>query len=156
MALSRGRGPGTSRIVDFLISSRHRVWLFGLFLTAITIISYEPAWNGKAIWDDDAHLNPPGLRSPQGLARIWIEPGATQQYYPLVHSIFWVEYKLWGNTTLGYHLINILLHAFSALLLWTILRRLEVPGAHWAAAIFALHPVCVESVAWIWARRWFI
>jgi tetratricopeptide (TPR) repeat protein len=149
MALSRGRGPGTSRIVDFLISSRHRVWLFGLFLTAITIISYEPAWNGKAIWDDDAHLNPPGLRSPQGLARIWIEPGATQQYYPLVHSIFWVEYKLWGNTTLGYHLINILLHAFSALLLWTILRRLEVPGAHWAAAIFALHPVCVESVAWI-------
>ncbi|MGA9777589.1 MAG: tetratricopeptide repeat protein [Verrucomicrobiia bacterium] len=83
------------------------------------------------------------------MARIWIEPGATQQYYPLVHSIFWVEYKLWGDRTLGYHLINILLHALSALLLWKVLRRLQVPGAFLAVAIFALHPICVESVAWI-------
>lgn len=123
--------------------------MFGLFLIVITIICYEPAWNGKPIWDDNAHLTPPGLRSLQGLERIWIEPGATQQYYPLVYSIFWVEHKLWGDTTLGYHLINILLHVFSALLLWKILRRLQVPGAYLAATIFALHPVCVESVAWI-------
>ena len=126
-----------------------RGWLKGLLLLTAVIFVYQPVWHGKPIWDDDAHLTPPGLRSPQGLARIWIEPGATQQYYPLVHSIFWVEYKLWGDTTLGYHLINILLHAFSALLLWKILRRLQVPGAYLAAAIFALHPVCVESVAWI-------
>jgi len=126
-----------------------RGWLKGLLLLSAVIFVYQPVWHGKPIWDDDAHLTPPGLRSPQGLARIWIEPGATQQYYPLVHSIFWVEYNLWGDTTLGYHLINILLHAFSALLLWKILRRLQVPGAYLAAAIFALHPVCVESVAWI-------
>jgi tetratricopeptide (TPR) repeat protein len=126
-----------------------RVWLKGLLLLIAVIFVYQPVWHGKPIWDDDAHLTPPGLRSSQGLARIWIEPGATQQYYPLIHSIFWVEYKLWGDTTLGYHLINILLHAFSALLLWKILRRLQVPGAYLAAAIFALHPVCVESVAWI-------
>ena len=91
-----------------------RGWLKGLLLLTAVIFVYQPVWHGKTIWDDDAHLTPPGLRSPQGLARIWIEPGATQQYYPLVHSIFWVEYKLWGDTTLGYHLINILLHAFSA------------------------------------------
>jgi tetratricopeptide (TPR) repeat protein len=126
-----------------------RGWLKGLLLLIAVILVYQPVWHGKPIWDDDAHLTPPGLRSSQGLARIWIEPGATQQYYPLVHSIFWVEYKLWGETTLGYHLINILLHAFSALLLWKILRRLQVPGAYLAAAMFALHPVCVESVAWI-------
>jgi protein O-mannosyl-transferase len=126
-----------------------RGWLKGLLLLTAVIFVYQPVWHGKPIWDDEAHLTPPGLRSPQGLARIWIEPGATQQYYPLVHSLFWVEYKLWGNTTLGYHLINILLHAFSALLLWKILRRLQVPGAYLAAAIFALHPVGVESVAWI-------
>ena len=83
------------------------------------------------------------------MARIWIEPGAAQQYYPLVHSIFWVEHKLWDDATLGYHLINILLHAFSALLFWKILRQLQVPGAYLAAAMFALHPICVESVAWI-------
>ena len=126
-----------------------RGWLKGLLLLIAVIFVYQPVWHGKPIWDDDAHLAPPGLRSSQGLARIWIEPGATQQYYPLVHSIFWVEYKLWGDSTLGYHLINILLHVFSALLLWKILRRLQVPGAYLAAVIFALHPVCVESVAWI-------
>jgi hypothetical protein len=71
---SGGRRQGTSKIVDFLISSRHRVWLFGLFLIVITIICYEPAWNGKPIWDDDAHLTPPELRSLQGLERIWIDP----------------------------------------------------------------------------------
>ncbi len=126
-----------------------RGWLKGVLLLAAVILVYQPVWHGKPLWDDDAHLTPPGLRSSQGLTHIWIEPGATQQYYPLVYSIFWVEYKLWGDTTLGYHLINILLHAFSALLLWKILRRLQVPGAYLAAAIFALHPVCVESVAWI-------
>ena len=126
-----------------------RNWLKGLLLFTAVILVYQPAWHGKPLWDDDAHLTPPELRSAQGLARIWIEPGATQQYYPLVYSLFWVEYKLWGDTTLGYHLINIVLHAFSAFLLWKILQRLQVPGAYLAAAIFALHPVCVESVAWI-------
>ena len=126
-----------------------RNWLKGLLLSTAVILVYQPAWHGKPLWDDDAHLTPPELRSAQGLARIWIEPGATQQYYPLVYSLFWVEYKLWGDTTLGYHLINIVLHAFSAFLLWKILQRLQVPGAYLAAAIFALHPVCVESVAWI-------
>ena len=126
-----------------------RGWLKGLLLLAAVILVYQPVWHAKPIWDDDAHLTPPGLRSTQGLARIWDEPGATQQYYPLVHSIFWVEYKFWGDATLGYHLINILLHALSALLLWKILQQLQVPGAYLAAAVFALHPVCVESVAWI-------
>jgi tetratricopeptide (TPR) repeat protein len=126
-----------------------RGWLKGVLLLAAVILVYQPVWHGKPIWDDDAHLTPPGLRSAQGLARIWIEPGATQQYYPLVHSLFWVEHKLWGNATLGYHLINILLHALSALLLWRFLQGLQVPGAYLAAALFALHPVGVESVAWI-------
>jgi tetratricopeptide (TPR) repeat protein len=126
-----------------------RGWLKGWLLLIAVIFVYQPVWHGKPIWDDDAHLTPPALRSSQGLARIWIEPGATQQYYPLVHSIFWVEHKLWDDATLGYHLINILLHAFSALLFWKILRQLQVPGAYLAAAMFALHPICVESVAWI-------
>ena len=81
--------------------------------------------------------------------RIWTEPGATQQYYPLAFSAFWLQHRLWGDSTLGYHLVNILLHAFSALLFLRILRRLALPGALLAAAIFALHPVHVESVAWM-------
>ena len=73
----------------------------------------------------------------------------TQQYYPLLHSAFWVEHRLWGDAVLGYHLTNILLHALSACLLVAILRYLRLPGAWLAGFLFTLHPVCVEAVAWI-------
>jgi protein O-mannosyl-transferase len=118
-------------------------------LIAVTALAYQPAWNGKPIWDDDIHITIPPLRSWHGLARIWTDPGAVPQYYPVLHTVFWLEYKLWGTWPLPYHLINIVLHAVSALLLLRILQRLEVPGAWLAAFIFALHPVHVESVAWI-------
>jgi protein O-mannosyl-transferase len=124
-------------------------WLLGFILVALTITAYQPAWHGGMIWDDNAHVTPPKLRSLHGLASIWTQLGATQQYYPLIHTVFWVEHKLWGDSTAGYHWVNILLHAFSALLLVKILRQLNIPGAWLAAALFALHPVEVESVAWI-------
>ena len=84
-----------------------------------------------------------------GLWLIWCKLGATEQYYPVLHSAFWIEHRLWGDAPMGYHLVNIFLHATSACLLILILRRLAVSGAWLAGALFALHPVCVESVAWI-------
>jgi tetratricopeptide (TPR) repeat protein len=126
-----------------------RIWLFSLALIALTALAYLPAWNGKPIWDDNAHITQPELRSAHGLIEIWTRLGATQQYYPLVHSVFWIEQKLWGDSVLGYHLLNILLHALSAIVLFRILLRLKIPGAWLAAGLFALHPVQVESVAWI-------
>lgn len=113
------------------------------------VVAYSPALRGGFLWDDDAHVTRPELQSWHGLYRIWFKPGATQQYYPLLHSAFWVEHRLWGDTTLGYHLVNLSLHFGAALLVGLILRRLAIPGAFLAAAIFALHPVHVESVAWI-------
>ena len=139
----------TERGAEFSFSSRLRGWLWGLFLIIATFAAYQPAWNGKPIWDDAAHLTYPEHRSFSGLVRIWTEPGATQQYYPAVYSVFWVEHKLWGDATLGYHLVNVLLHVTAALLFLKILRTLNVPAAGLTAAIFALHPVQVESVAWI-------
>jgi protein O-mannosyl-transferase len=147
--------------MDLLIQARHnrkaepssfrsqRDWLLALCLLICTTIAYLPALNGTAIWDDDAHITRSELRSWGGLLKIWTQPGSTQQYYPLVHTVFWVEQQLWGDAPLGYHLVNIVLHCISALLLLKILRRLEIPGAWLAVAIFALHPVQVESVAWI-------
>src|SRR5208337_4561877 len=108
-----------------------------------------PAWNGGWVFDDDMQVNWPQLYSWHGLYRIWFDVLATPQYYPMSFSIFWVEHKLWGETTLGFHLVNLFLHTTAALLVARILRRLAVPGAYLAAAIFALHPVHVESVAWI-------
>jgi len=118
-------------------------------LVAATCLAYQPAWTGGILWDDDGHLTRPELAPAGSLLRIWFEPGATQQYYPVVHTAFWIFNRLWGHDTLGYHLVNIALHAASACLLWRILVRLAVPGALLAAVIFALHPVHVESVAWI-------
>jgi tetratricopeptide (TPR) repeat protein len=126
-----------------------QAWLFALILVAVTAIAYSPAWSGKFLWDDNDHITEPRLRSLEGLREIWTKPGATQQYYPLLHSAFWLEHKLWGDAVLPYHLVSILLHGISALLVWRILLKLEVPGAWLAAGLFALHPVQVESVAWI-------
>ncbi|HEY2435054.1 MAG TPA: tetratricopeptide repeat protein [Vicinamibacterales bacterium] len=115
----------------------------------VLIAAYAPALHGTMLWDDDGHLTRAGLRSWAGLARIWFEPGATQQYYPLVHSAFWLQALLWHDTFLGYHLVNVILHGVSASLLVVFLRRLEIRGALVAGAIFALHPVQAESVAWM-------
>lgn len=120
-----------------------------LLLLPATLAVYMPAWHGGLLWDDAQHLTPEALRTAGGLWRIWFEPGATQQYYPLTHSAFWLQQRLWGSETLGYHVVNIGLHAFSAFLLALILARLSVPGVVLAAFVFALHPIQVESVAWM-------
>jgi protein O-mannosyl-transferase len=125
-------------------------WFFGAALLAVTFCAYEPAWNGKPIFDDIVHLtNTVELRSLSGLSHLWTDPQTTRQYHPLLDTVFWVEDKLWGDSMLGYHLVNILIHAVSALLLLKILRQLGIPGAWLACAIFALHPIQAESVAWL-------
>ncbi|MEY2555291.1 MAG: protein O-mannosyl-transferase [Verrucomicrobiota bacterium] len=123
--------------------------MFGLILVVVTTLAYQPSWNGKPIWDDDIHITSAELGSLHGLGRIWTDPAAAPQYYPLLHTVFWIEHRLWGAWPLPYHLLNLALHALTALLLWRILERLQLPGAWLAAGIFALHPVMVESVAWI-------
>jgi len=136
------------------INSTQRTRLLALVLLIVTIVAYQPVWHAGFIWDDDALVtNNSVLRSPGGLKSIWFKPGSTLQYYPLVFTSFWAEYHLWNLQPLGYHLVNVLLHACNAMLLWQVLRRLEVPGAWLAGAIFAVHPVEVESVAWVSERK---
>ena len=175
--------------------------VFGLVLAC-----YWPALTGGLVWDDAAHVTRPDLRSWSGLARIWTDLHVTQQYYPVLHSAFWIEHRMWGDATLGYHLANVLFHSTSCCLLALVLQRLwngrcrsllarstssgsracrgtgdsnnEIASklapttgagaarrgadslrssfvssgavAAWMAALlFAVHPVCVESVAWI-------
>jgi protein O-mannosyl-transferase len=119
-----------------------------------TVFAYLPAYKAGFIWDDDAYVTEnPALHDLDGLRRIWFMIGATDQYYPLVFTTFWIERQLWGLAPLGYHVVNVLLHAASAILVWLILRRLSVPAAMFAALLFALHPVHVESVAWVTERK---
>ena len=138
--------------------------VFGLVLAC-----YWPALHGGLVWDDNAHVTRPDLRSWTGLGRIWFDVRATQQYYPVLHSAFWIEHRLWGDAALGYHLMNVFLHVAACCLFALVLRRLWQPNpaversprdraasgrvplrAAWlAAVVFAVHPICVESVAWI-------
>ena len=125
-----------------------------LVLAVVTLAAYVPALHGGFIWDDIGYVQKnDNLRDLDGLFRSWFEPLSLPQYYPMVWTTFWVEYQLWGLHTFGYHLVNVLLHVVAALLLWRVLRRLEVPAAWIAAAVFALHPVAAESVAWISERK---
>jgi protein O-mannosyl-transferase len=121
-------------------------WLFVFCLVAVV---YAPTYRAGFVWDDYGHVTPSSLRSWEGLGRIWTEIGAAQQYYPLLHSFFWIQHRLWGDAPLGYHIVNVLAHGGVACLLVLILRRLGVRGAFAAGVIFALHPVHVETVAWI-------
>jgi tetratricopeptide (TPR) repeat protein len=133
---------------------QYRRRLLPLVVVAATVAAYMPALKAGFVWDDDSHVtNNQSLRSVDGLRRIWFEPGATPQYYPLTHTTFWVEHHLWGARPLGYHVDNVLLHAINALLVVALLRRLGVPGAWLAGFLFALHPVQVESVAWVSERK---
>jgi tetratricopeptide (TPR) repeat protein len=127
-----------------------RLWLQALLLAAAVVLAYQPAWHAGFIWDDDVYVTHNRLlTAPDGLQRIWFSQDSPSQYFPLVYTVLRWERSAWGLASSGYHWINILLHAANALLLWSLLRRLRVPAAWLAAALFALHPVQVESVAWV-------
>jgi len=130
-----------------------RDWGLAALVLGATFLSYLPALRGEFIWNDSDYVTAPSLRSLAGLAAIWFEPGATEQYYPLLHSFFWLQHKVWGDAPLGYHLVTQFLHAGGAILFALLLKRLAVPGAWLAALLFALHPVHVESVAWITEQK---
>jgi protein O-mannosyl-transferase len=123
-------------------------------LVAMTLVAYVPVMRGGFIFDGGQYVAENStLHDLQGLRHIWFNLDATPQYYPLTFTSFWIEYHLWGVDTRGYHAVNVLLHGAGAVLLWRVLRRLSVPGAWLAAAVFAVHPVNVESVAWITERK---
>ena len=137
-----------------IFSPRGRALIFAVVLAAVTILAYRPAWNGGFLWDDDAYIiNNELLTAPDGWQRIWFSLDSPSQYFPLTYSTFRIEHALWGLNTTGYHWVNLLLHVGNALLVWAVLARLGIPGSWLAAAIFALHPVQVESVAWITERK---
>lgn len=129
-------------------STTDRSYLWGFALLAAVILAYLGVLPGEFLWDDDLHVTAnPTIIGPLGLREIWTTAAAN--YFPLVLTNFWVQHALWGVQPLGYHLITLACHAFSAVLLWRVLRQLHVRGAWFGAALWALHPVQAESVAWI-------
>jgi len=121
-------------------------------LLLLAFLVYAPALGAGWIWDDAANVTECApVLSPGGLRAIWLEPGATQQWFPLTYTLYWLEHAAWGLRPAGFHAVTVLLHALAAVLLARLLRRLGLgaPAAWLGAALFALHPVHVETVAWV-------
>jgi protein O-mannosyl-transferase len=140
--------PATGDIVPGLSSGSNRDWVWGLILLLAVLLAYLPVGWAGYIWDDDSMVTAnPAMIGLSGLKAIWTTSAA--DICPLTLTTFWVEHALWGWAPLPYHLVNVLLHGACAIILWQVLRSLRVRGAWLGAALWALHPVQVESVAWI-------
>ena len=125
-----------------------RAWLWAVFLAVLVLAAYARVFHAGFIWDDESHLTQnPCIVGPLGLKEIWTSTRAV--YYPLVLTTFWALHRFVGLLPFPYHLVTVLMHAASAVLLWRVLRQLEVSGAWLGAALWALHPVMVQSVAWV-------
>jgi tetratricopeptide (TPR) repeat protein len=123
-------------------------------IVVLTLVAYGPAFRAGWVWDDDSYVTAnQALRTADGLRRIWVEPGAVAQYYPLTFSTLWVQYQLHGTDPFAYHAANVALHAANAVLVGLVLDAAAVSAPWAAAAVFAVHPMHVESVAWVTERK---
>jgi tetratricopeptide (TPR) repeat protein len=150
---SRGAARGSWPRSAWTGEGAARPWLLGAVLVLAAVVSYACVRGAGFVWDDDVFLTDnPLIRASDGLRRFWFT-GEPTDYWPVTSSTLWLEWRLWGHDPLGYHVTNLMLHCCEVVLVWRILERLKVPGAFVAAAVFAVHPVNVETVAWITQRK---
>jgi protein O-mannosyl-transferase len=152
--MPRTSSAGSQSATAARVVSRARLWFLAAVLLAAVAWVYLPVVSADYIWDDDSYVvENRNLETAGGLWRIWFEPRSSPQYYPLVFASFWLERQAFGEGPTSHHVVNTGLHALNALLLWGVLRRLRVTGAYAVALVFAVHPVHLESVAWITERK---
>ena len=153
--MSNPRQPYAARAIQARrgISAGGALWLkvaaAVAIIAAAAFLAYLPCLNGGFIWDDhDLITDNKLVMDAAGPFRIWCTTDPID-YWPVTNITFWMEWRLWERNSAGYHATNVMLHIVEALLIWVVLRKLFIPGAFLAAMIFTLHPVNVESVAWI-------
>jgi len=128
-------------------------WRLAALLFGAVALVYLPSLFNGFVWDDDRFLTAnPLIHASDGLRRFWFSTEAPD-YFPLTSTTLWIEWRLWGMNAAGYHAVNVLLHAVSCVMLWRVFARLGFKAAFLAALLFGLHPVAVQSVAWITERK---
>jgi tetratricopeptide (TPR) repeat protein len=123
-------------------------WFQASLIAGAAVLIYSPVFRGSWLWDDFEILGDGNVRSWGGLFRLWVSPAAAD-YSPVKSLAFWIQWHLWGDNLLGFHLVNVALHVAAACLIWRVLAKLGVPLAWLGGLLFAVHPVAVESVAWV-------
>lgn len=142
--------PGDVFTRDYKLDVTARAWLQAAVIALVTLWIYSPAMNGDWLWDDAMYLTHNRLLDqPDRVWKAWFEPGSFIEYYPLQQTLQWIQWRLWGDNPLPYHLTNIALHILNVLLVWRLLARLGVKIAWVGGLLFAAHPANVESVAWV-------
>ena len=135
---------------EFTLPASKLVLIHAAIIIAAGLFIYSPAIRGYWLWDDSMYISEnPLLNDPARLWKAWFQPGSFVEYYPITQTLQWVQWQLWGNDTLGYHLTNVCLHLLSAILIWRLLSKFGLKLAWLGGLIFAVHPMMVESVAWI-------
>jgi Tfp pilus assembly protein PilF len=143
-------GDGAILTTEYTLSEWKLILIHAAVIVAAGLWIYRPALHGDWIWDDTLYLSQnPLLNDPARLWKAWFQPGSFIEYYPIEQTVQWAQWQLWGNDTLGYHLTNLCLHLLSAFLVWRLLAKFGLQFAWLGGLIFALHPMMVESVAWI-------
>lgn len=132
-----------------------RHWRGILCLSLLVTICYYPTFDAEFVWDDSIFVDEPLIQQWSGTWDIWLSPREIREghYWPVVYSSFWLEHRLWGLEPAGYHAVNVLLHLANCLLVWILMVRLDLKGSWAVAAVFAVHPLHVDSVAWIIERK---
>ncbi len=150
---ARKRALQAPPVTPALSAFRLRVAVGMAIIVLAVLIAYLPAINGGFVLDDNGLLTENQfINSSDGLYRFWCTTGA-MDYWPATNTTLWIEWRLWGMSPAGYHVTNLVLHVAEALLVWLVLSKLSIPGAFLAALIFAVHPVNVETAAWISQRK---
>jgi tetratricopeptide (TPR) repeat protein len=139
------------------IDSIIRNWIKGGLLVLLVLIAYISVFHAGYLWDDVVLTQDTQIfQGWSGLSKIWAQPGQIlneEHYWPMVYTSFWIENQLWGLHPFSLHLINLIIHIINSFLVWQVLKKLGIPGSWLAGMIFALHPVQVESAAWIIERK---
>jgi len=154
MARRTPRHPAQSSVARRDVLGQWPRLFAGAALIAVVVAAvYWPSLHGDFLLDDEILVSQNNLiRAPDGLLRFWFTTQAAD-YWPVTNSTFWLEWRVWQANPAGYRVTNIVLHILDSVLIWLILQRLAIPGAFLAALLFAVHPVNVESVAWIAQRK---
>jgi len=151
--LGSGDHGDTSAAPQSPAEGRAEVWrdliLYAAIIVLVGLWIYSPAYHGDWLWDDDQAITAnPVAQGPWSFYKHWVRPDGAD-YFPLTATAFWLEWHAFGMSPTGYHAVNIILHIIGSLLFWRLLHVMKLPGAWLGGLLFAIHPICIESVTWV-------